>query len=310
MKKNLIIIMLLCTGIMFSQKTKNGTVYKEHPSITAVESMLQAFFAGDADKTASYLSDDFRAFNGASTNKNAKGSTKENFLNNVKWVKDNWSYVSYGRMDGAYPDAIEYKDDDDGLWVQTWDYLKAMDNRTGVKIDMPVHRLFRMSKDNKILSMFTYDSDIPFEEMRSSNVVRTNGTIYKHHDYINTVRKMIRALEFGDVDTAFSYFTDNARFSNLDMKRGESVSVEEEKENFKNFMKGYTIESIDVVGYPDYLEYEVWDSKVVQSWWDMRVTRKSDGKKFVMPAMLTHNFNDEGKIVREMGYYTVSSLME
>lgn len=296
---------------MFSQKkSKNGTVYNEHPAITAVESMMQAFFSGDKDKAASYLADDFRALSGTSINKNATGSDSESFLGGVDWVKENMAYVSYKRSPGAYPDAIEYKDDDDGLWVQTWDHLRAMDKNTGVKIDMPIHRLYQMTEDNKVYRMFTYDNDLPWAEMRRSYAPRTNGVIYNNHDYINTVRKMVGALEYGDVDTAFSYFTDDARFSNLDMKRDESVSVNEEKENFKNFMKEYTIESIDVVGYPDYLEYELGNGKVVQSWWDMRITRKSDGKKFVMPAMLTHDFNDEGKITREMGYYTVSGLLE
>lgn len=308
MKTKLFIIMLLTTGIMFSQKTKNGTVYKEHPAITATEAMWQAFFSGDKEKAASYLADDFRSFSGTPLNKDAKGGDKENFLGGVDWVKENMSYVSYTRSEGAYPDAIEYKEDEDGLWVQSWDHLKAMNNQSGVKIDMPIHRLYQMNDDSKIYRMYTYDNDLPWLEMRRSNATRTNGTIYVNHDNINTVRKMVGGLEHGDVDKAFSYFTEDARFSNLDMKRDESNSVEEEKAGFTEFLKNYTIESIDVVGYPDYLEYELANAKVVQSWWDMRVTRKSDGKKFVIPAMLTHNFNDEGKITRELGYYTMSGL--
>lgn len=308
MKTNVVIVMMLISGIMFSQKSKNGTVYNDHPAITTVETMMKAFFAGDAEKAGSYLADDFRAFSGSSPFKNDKGATKENFLDGAKWVSENWSYISYERSPGAYPDAIEYKEDEDGLWVQTWDHLKAMDNRTGVKIDIPVHRLYRMKDDNKIQNMYTYDSDIPFDNMRDSRVVRTNGTIYNSHENINTVRKMIGALENGDVDAAFSYFTEKAQFSNLDMGRGNSHGVAEEKEAFTNFMKDYTIDSIDVIGYPDYLDYEINDSKVVLSWWDMNVTRKKDNKKFVIPAMLTHNFNDEGKITREMGYFTMSTL--
>ncbi len=84
MKTKLIVIMLLMTSMMYSQKTKNGTVYKEHPAIVTVESMMEAFFAGDKDKAASYLADDFKSFSGTSINKNSKGRDKENERNREK----------------------------------------------------------------------------------------------------------------------------------------------------------------------------------------------------------------------------------
>ncbi len=98
---------------------------------------------------------------------------------------------------------------------------------------MPIHRLFRMTNDNKIKNMITYDNDLPWAEMRRSYAPRTNGIIYNNHDNINTVRLMMGALENGDVDKAFSYFTEDATFTNLDMERGKSHTVAEEKEMFK-----------------------------------------------------------------------------
>ena len=70
-------------------------------------------------------------------------------------------------------------------------------------------------------------------------------------------------------------------------------------------LKDWTIESIDVVGYPDYLEYEEGNSKIVQSWWNARMTRKSDSKKVKLPIMLVHRFNNDGMMTSETGYYTV-----
>jgi len=308
MKKHVIIAMMLFTCIMFSQTKKNGTVYNEHPAINAVESMTQAFYAGDADKVASYLADDFKSYQGTSLNKDDKGRDKEWTLGAVKWIKENWSYVSYTRTSGAYPDAIEYKSDDDGIWVQTWDQLKGMDNATGVMLDMPQHRLYKMTSDNKIQTMIIYDNDLPWAERRRSFASRTNGTIYNNHEYINTVRKMMGALANGDADKAFSYFTDDATFTNLDMADGESNTVAEEKEGFLGMLQNWTIDAIDVRGYPDYLEYELGNSKVVQSWWTARMTRKSDGKKVKLPLMMIHDFNDDGKITEESGYYTMQPL--
>ena len=309
MKKHVIIAMMLFTCIMFSQSKKNGTVYNEHPAIVAVEAMMQAYFAGDADKVASYLAEDFKGWDGVSTNKDAKGTTKENFLKGVNWVKENLLYTTYKRTNGAYPDAIEYKGDD-GVWVQTWDHLKAIDAKTGVRIDTPVHRLFEMTSDNKIKNMINYDNDLAWAERRRSFAPRTNGTIYNNHDNINTVRLMMGALEHGDADKGFSYFTEKATFSNLDMAFGERATLAEEKEGFLGMLKNWTIESIDVQGYPDYLEYELGNGKVVQSWWTVRMKRKSDGKKVKLPLMLTHDFNDEGKITGENGYYTLQALKE
>tara|TARA_R110000868_G_scaffold358814_3_gene620547 strand:- start:15681 stop:16616 length:936 start_codon:yes stop_codon:yes gene_type:complete len=308
MKKHVIIAMMIFSVVMYSQTKKNGTIYIEHPAIVVVEAMMQAVAAGDVDKVSSYLSDDFKSYQGTSLNKDDKGRSKEDFLGGVKWMKENVSYVSITRQKGAYPDALDYKEGESGLWVQTWNDFKGMHNKTGVKLDMPEHRLFTMTKDNKIKTMITYDNDLPWAELRRSFAPRTNGTIYNNHDYINKVRQMVGALEHSDVDKAFSYFADDASFTNLDMKPDESHSVAEEKAAFSGMIKDWTIDGIDVVGYPDYLEYELGGAKAVQSWWNLRMTRKSDGKKVVLPAMLTHNFNDDGMITREIGYYTTQAM--
>ncbi len=52
---------------------------------------------------------------------------------------------------------------------------------------------------------------------------------------------------------------------------------------------------MEQVGYPDCLHYEKEDLYVVYSWWNIVVVK--DGKKHVLPIMLTHDFNDEGKVV-------------
>lgn len=307
--KSIIILLLLGSSIMYSQKSKNGTVYNEHPAIVAVESMWQAFMEGDKDKAASYLADDFKSYQGTSTKKDSKGSDKEKFLGGVKWVKENLSYTSYTRSPGAYPDAIEYNGED-GLWVQTWDQLKGVHNKTGVTVDMPIHRLYKMTSDNKIQTMLTYDNDLPWAELRRSYTPRTNGIIYNNHDNINTVRLMMASLANSDPDKGFSYFTEDAKFTNLDMGNDEYRTVSEEKEMFKGLLEEWTFEGIDVVGYPDYLEYEKGNAKVVQSWWNARMTNKSTGKKVTLPLMFTHDFNDEGKITREIGYYTTQALKD
>lgn len=299
--------MMVVTFIMHPQKKKNGTIYQDHPGIKMVEEMQQAFVEGDTLKVASYLSEDFRAFNGMETDADNEGMTKSQFVRSSRGWKNNVDYLSISRY-GGYPDALEYKES--GLWVQTWDMLKGVHKSTGVKITMPIHRIFKINDDNKIQMMITYDDGNVWTTMREAFNTRKNGNLYNAHENINTVRKMVRALEHGDIDKSFSYFTENAHFRNLDMEEGEFNSVEVEKENFKKMTEVWEIETIDVVGYPDYLEYEISDTKVVQSWWNMRLKRKSDNKRVKIPVLLMHRFDDEGKIYNEMGYYTTSAMSE
>ena len=64
MKKCIPIVLLIATCITYAQKKANGTIYVDHPAIKVVEAMTQAFVSGDADKVASFLTDDFKAYNG------------------------------------------------------------------------------------------------------------------------------------------------------------------------------------------------------------------------------------------------------
>ena len=64
MKTKLLLIMLFFTCMIYSQKSKSGTVYNEHPAIKLVEAMQQAFVKADTIALANYLADDFKGFNG------------------------------------------------------------------------------------------------------------------------------------------------------------------------------------------------------------------------------------------------------
>jgi ketosteroid isomerase-like protein len=312
MKKITLILMMIVTFITYAQKKANGTIYSDHPAITTVESMMQAFVNGDEKKVAGYLADDFRQFYGSSTNKDAKGGDKQSFLNDVKFWKDNFDYLSITRSQGAYPDALEYKDgtNDDVVWVQTWEHVKGVHKKTGVKLDMPFHRLFVVDKNNKIKTMMNYYDSRIYQEIGNSNNERKNGTIYNNHEYINKVRRMIYAFENKDFTTAYSFYDEKAQFTygNTPDDAQKALTLTEMKESDKKFFDKFEINSIDVSGYPDYLNYELGNAKVVQSWWNFRLTRKSDKKKFILPMFYIHNFNDEGKISSESAYFDESLL--
>tara|TARA_R110000868_G_scaffold11389_2_gene55795 strand:- start:24606 stop:25613 length:1008 start_codon:yes stop_codon:yes gene_type:complete len=309
MKKALLIVMMGTTLITYAQKKANGTIYVEHPAITVVEAMTKAFVSGDENKVASYLADDFKSFSG--TNQADKGSDKASFLKSVKNWKDNIDYLSIKRSTGAYPDALEYTDDNqkDVVWVQTWEDVKGVHKKTGVKIDMPVHKLFVVNKDKKIKSIMTYSDAGVGSEINDSYSVRKNGTIYNHHDYINKVRVMVQAFGNKDYDKAYSFYDKNASFRNINMAPDEkSLNLDQMKEMDKKMTQQFDILSMDMVGYPDYFNYELGDAKVVQSWWNCNMTRKSDNKKIVLPVLFIDTFNGEGLITDEIAYYSEKLL--
>lgn len=311
MKKLSIIAMMLVCVVAFSQKKKNGTIYSEHPAIDVVENYEKAFVAGDADKVMSLLADDYKWWNGTNSNKDVKPGTREGAGKNTTWWKENVDYLSLERFPGAYPDAIEYKDEEqkDVVWVQTWNELRGVHNETGVKVDMPVHRLYVVNADSKIETIIDYSNRTVWSELRDSYVTRENGTIYNHHDYINSVRRMMAALEHGDMDKFYSYYDEDAGFRNIHMPvDAKERTLEEDKEGMTEMLEKYEINNIDVQGYPDYLNYSKGDAKVVQSWWKVRMTRKSDKKKIVMPLFLIHDFNDEGKINGEIAYFSMQLM--
>lgn len=311
MKKLTLILLMAVTMMSYSQKKKNGTIYSEHPAIDVVEDFQKAFISGDADKVMSYLADDYKWWNGTSSDKDAKPGTKEGAGKNTTWWKENIAYLSMERSGEAYPDAIEYKDAEqkDVVWVQTWDHLKGVHNETGVKIDMPMHRLYVVNADNKIETVIDYSDRTVWAELRQSFEPRENGTIYNHHDNINSVRRLMSALENNDMDKFYSFFDEKATFTNIHMAPdAKDLTLEEDKKGMKEMMDNFDITGIDVQGYPDYLNYGLGNAKVVQSWWKLRMTRKSDNKKIVMPLFLIHDFNDEGKIVGEGAYYSMALM--
>ncbi len=308
-KTTILSAIMLIAFISTAQK-KNGTVYLEHPAIDVVNDFVKASVAGDKAKMADFLTEDFIAYNGTSNNLSTKGSNKEAFLNTAMMYFDRLDYYKIESLPGSYPDAIEYKKDNTNneITVQTWDVLKGVDKQTGVKIDAAGHRLYTLTKDNKIKMIISYSNSSVIDEIRNSFSKRRNGIIYNNHENINTVRKMMYALEKNDWDKMYSFYDTDAIFINSSSPTMESRSLIEQKVADKKINELYEIVSIDMVGYPDYLEYEMGNLGLVQSWWNINLVRKADKKKIVLPIFYTMEFNDEGKINAETAYVNAKLL--
>ncbi len=305
MKKMMLALWLMVTVVAHSQKKTNGTIYIQHPAIDVVEAMTKAFVAGDVTKVGSYLTDDFKAYNGTNNNPEDKGQDKAAFLRDVAYWKENVDYLTIKRAKDAYPDAIEYAEQNDKtiIWVQTWEDLTGVHNKTGVKINMPIHRLYMVDKNNKIKTIISYTNALIGAEIRESNAPRRNGEIYNHHEYINTVRKMMYAFEHKDFEKAYSFYDADAVFIDNNQPDGKALTLTEQKAKEKSLLDNFNLLGIDITGYPDYLHYELDNQDIVQSWWNFRLERKSDKKKITLSVFLIHNFDNKGKITNEIIYY-------
>jgi hypothetical protein len=301
MKTKLMTLLLVAsTVVVFAQKKKNGTVYIDHPAIDVINQMYDAVNTNNLEVLNNLISDDFKGVWGDEMNKDREPATKKQFIDNI----DSWNtknrYYSLKSGKNAYPDAIKYNDENfkDVTLVYCWEAISGVGGMTGVKFSQRRHTQYAVNSDNKISFSRSYMNQMPFVESWRSRNNLSDGKIYSNHTNINTVRKAMHALQYGNMDHFYEAFDENAKFDGLFSDwDDEDLSMEEFKSLQADFLNNYTIQSVDNKGIK-YYEFES-QRGLVQSWWRLSIVRKSDSKVIVMPVMMNHRFNDEGKIVKQ-----------
>jgi len=300
MKTKLIALLLVVSSIsVFGQKKKNGTVYIDHPAIDIIYQMYDAVNTNNLKALDNLLSDDFKGVWGDEMNKDREPTTKKQFIDNVESWNTKNRYHSLKTANNAYPDAIKYNDENfkDVTLVYCWEAISGVGGMTGVKFSQRRHTQYAVNSDNKISFSRTYMNQMPFVESWRSRSNLSDGKIYSNHPNINTVRKAMHALQYGNMDHFFEAFDENAKFDGLFSDwDADDLSIDEFKNMQTEFLNNYSIESVDNRG----IKYYEFDSQkgLVQSWWRISLVRKSDNKAIVLPVMVNHRFNDEGKIVK------------
>jgi len=303
MKNILYLLSFLFVFSLNAQKNKNGNLYDKHPGIDLVASFNKAYAEGDTDKASEILHDDVQWLDG-NTNNTVWGG-KDRILRNINNFKNNFNYVSFNDSPGAYPDALEYKKD--GNWVQSWFNVYGVHKVTGIELDHPVLRIYGLNDDStKIVGIIEYSNKRNFDQITNARTDMKNGTIYMSHQHINTVRKVQFAYQNGDVENAISFFHENATIN--DINESKIMNMDETLERDGKMFADWTVTDLIEVGYPDYLEYDWRDSKVVLSWWTFKMKRKSDGKEVDVPVHFSDRFDNEGKIIRRTSYWNKSLL--
>ena len=297
MKKNTaFLILLLFVGVnSFSQK-KNGTVFSEHETIDITREVWKAAVAGDEAKYRSYFADSAYIIRNESDS--PKRANAEIGKGLATW-SSKYENLKIGDQKPAYPDAIEYKEG--GTWVQDWLLMTGIHKETGIVVDLPVHNLYSFNEEGKIRMMSSYFNNDVFEEIANSQTKKLNGKVYINHPYIVHVRKAMNAFVAKDMESLKSFYSPKASFTASWMNLGESQNLEEYIDNVSETFGSDNVKfKVEQVGYPDCVYYEKNNVYVVYSWWNMFI--KKDDKKFEIPYMISHDFDEDGKIIREHLY--------
>ena len=276
-----------------------------------VEAFTKAMVAGDTTAMGKLMTADFRSNNPVSARPHDKGADRATFLRGAKSNHDNFDYYSIKPLKGSYPDAFEYAKDpsnENAVTVESWDVLKGVHKKTGIKADNVLHRSFTITKDNKIRRLHNYMNPEVRNNIIAASSERKNGIVYNEHQNINNLRLFMGAVENGDGAKAYSFYDPKATFLNSNSEEQKAQTLEEVKGSHKAFFEKFEISGIEQVGYPDYVVYEQGNTGVLYSWWNFYFIRKSDKKEIKVPFHYAHNMNAEGKITSETAYYNGNLL--
>lgn len=308
MKKHLINLLLLLGSFLgaFAQKNDNGIIYDKHPGIDVAENLIKAYVNADSSAISKLTTDDFKAFNSLNTDWDYKGKDRIAYIKEAKYWNANLLNFAIKGRGKSYPDAFEYKKD--GTAIYLYDFFYGINKNTGFKILMPCDFVVNLNTEGtKVKSLMFSTNMAVMQKNTESAQTLTNGILYKNHPNIVKVRKHISNLELGKIEEAFVDFESTARIDDINLPYGTFIGINDFKNNYKNLISKFEILGIDEKGYPDMLDHEG-PGSVVDSWWSMRMRNKSNNKKFSIYYHVSHTFNDEGKIIRQVGYYNGSQI--
>ena len=296
MKKLLAIA--LCLPLVAAAQKKSGAVYSEHPALTVVEDMNAAFCAGDLETYETYFEPEVKIWSVGDEEPHGL----ERDLQISEWWNKNFD-VSITRASGASPDVVEYDGDSKGAWVMDWTEFMAIHKVSGDTVKTWMHDEYFVSDGGKITTWFSYyDGDELGRQIQDAFGAHRNGRIYDEHPFIDILLEVVNAWEDGDVDAMSKHFADDCTFHRLgegDGYRDETLAFRQN--SWANGIASTSSRKMNVYGYPDAIRYEKGDGGwEVMSWWNHTFVDAETGAEQTVFLHLSHSFNNEGKISREV----------
>jgi hypothetical protein len=220
----------------------------------------------------------------------------------MNWWQENFSDITITTMKGATPDIIKYKDDKEGVWAMEWMVFSAVNKTSGDTISTKLHSMHYVTNEGKINMTANYwDRETFGAQIQASRGMHRNGRVYDEHPIINTLNEMVAHFEAGEITELATYFTDDAEFYRLGVEG--NLNLEERTATWHQAVATNSIRDLEQSGYPDAIYYSRGEGQwVVQSWWWANNTNAETGEVTREYLHMSHDFNDEGKVTREVIY--------
>lgn len=150
MKKLLTIGLLALSAATFAQGVvKNGTIYKQHPYITAVVQLNALFMKGDTVAIAKFYADTAKFIDAVDFK---KPSNLTQAKANWHAIFTDWEQINIKQI--GYPDGLEYASDP--FTVQSWWEVTAVNKKTHKKAIFEEVIFDTFNKNGKISSELSY----------------------------------------------------------------------------------------------------------------------------------------------------------
>jgi ketosteroid isomerase-like protein len=295
--KKLAIVLALIPVLGWSQ-VKSGVSYSQHPAYDVVTAMHQVWESGTEAELRALYAEDAKIWDPGAE----EASDMDMEVSAMNWWQENFSDITITTMEGATPDIIKYKDDKEGVWAMEWMVFSAVNRTSGDTISTKLHSMHYVTNEGKINMTANYwDRETFGAQTQASFGMHRNGRVYDEHPIINTLNEMVAHFEAGEITELATYFTDDAEFYRLGVEG--NLNLEERTATWHQAVATNSVRDLEQSGYPDAIYYSRGEGQwVVQSWWWANNTNAETGEVTREYLHMSHDFNDEGKVTREVIY--------
>ena len=295
--KKLAIVLALIPVLGWSQ-VKSGVSYSQHPAYDVVTAMHQVWESGTEAELRALYTEDAKIWDPGAE----EASDMDMEVSAMNWWQENFSDITITTMEGATPDIIKYKDDKEGVWAMEWMVFSAVNRTSGDTISTKLHSMHYVTNEGKINMTANYwDRQTFGAQIQASFGMHRNGRVYDEHPIINTLNEMVAHFEAGEITELATYFTDDAEFYRLGVEG--NLNLEERTATWHQAVATNSVRDLEQSGYPDAIYYSRGEGQwVVQSWWWANNTNAETGEVTREYLHMSHDFNDEGKVTREVIY--------
>ena len=292
-----IVLLLLLPMMALGQKQRVGSVYSDHPAYDVVKKTYRAWESGSEQDLRALYTEDAQIWRPG----DKKAGTMDEEVEGVLWWQENFD-ITFRPMEPSRHFAIKYSGNK-GAYIIDWVMFQAIHKESGDTVEGPLHSTHYVNDEGKIVMTVNYfDRETISGQIQEAFGWRRNGRIYDEHPLIEVLNEVVAGWEAGDAEAMATHFAEDCTFHRLGEGEGyRDKDLAFRKESWSSGIKGTSSRKMNVYGYPDAIRYEKGDGGwEVLSWWNHTFVSAETGEEDTVFLHLSHSFNAEGKITREV----------